>query len=216
MIVAQKCLVLGCDEPGRLHQNGRRYYIKGYCNKHYLRLIRNEDLNKISRRDSRSAIPFKDHVLIPLSTHPDGLKATVDVEYAWIDKYKWHQTGKGYATAQINGLRVWMHHLVLGNPESGKVVDHINRNALDNRKTNLRFVTPSQNNFNSGVSSNSTTGYKGVYPDKRKGRAPYKAQLYSKGKYIYLGSFYTPEEAARAYDAKAKEINGEFAYLNFS
>lgn len=90
-------------------------------------------------------------------------------------------------------------------------VDHINGNGLDNRRENLRLVTPSQNMFNSKKPKNNTSGFKGV--DYSYGK--YRARISVNSKRIELGRFSTAEEAARAYDVAAKAYHGEYAVLNF-
>jgi hypothetical protein len=94
----------------------------------------------------------------------------------------------------------------------GYVIDHANRNPLDNRVQNLRLATKSQNAANSKRLSNSTTPYRGVSQTRSK---KWKAAIKSGCNCIGLGVFSTPEEAARAYDAAAKDYFGEFASLNF-
>ena len=103
-------------------------------------------------------------------------------------------------------------HRLLTNAKKGEVVDHINGNRLDNRKENLNVGTSRRNNQNKGKQKNNTSGYKGVcYIKKSKDMAgehskPWYAQLQHKRKHVYIGRFATKEEAARAYDAKAREL----------
>ena len=92
-------------------------------------------------------------------------------------------------------------------------VDHINGNPLDNRKSNLRICTNAENQRNRGVNKNNTSGYKGVCWAKQNKK--WKARIKHNGKLIHLGYYKDKEEAARAYDKKAKELHGEYAYLNF-
>lgn len=102
---------------------------------------------------------------------------------------------------------VRMHTLITGWP----LVDHLNGNGLDNRRLNLRQATHSQNAMNRGMRSDNTSGYKGV--GLRRGA--WTAEIYVHGVQHYLGRFLSAEEAARAYDAAAAELFGEFARLNF-
>jgi hypothetical protein len=109
-----------------------------------------------------------------------------------------------------------IHRAVMGYPKKMHV-DHINGNPLDNRKENLRVCTHSENHQNRKTRSDSRSGYKGV--SLSKDGLTIMAYIgvpgtNGKGR-IGLGSFKTLEEAARAYDAKAKELFGEFARLNF-
>lgn len=84
-------------------------------------------------------------------------------------------------------------HRLITNAPKGKVVDHINHNTFDNRKSNLRVVTQGENAQNkNGSHRNSRSGVRGVYPDGNRWMAQYKL----KGVPYYLGSFGTIEEAA--------------------
>lgn len=89
------------------------------------------------------------------------------------------------------------------------VVDHINRFPGDNRLINLREVTQNGNSYNRPGFGKSK--YKGVHFSKGK----FTARIQSEGKRIYIGRFLTEEEAAKAYDEKAKLLHGKYAYLNF-
>lgn len=88
------------------------------------------------------------------------------------------------------------------------VPDHINRNKLDNRRENLRESTNAENLRNRGVQRNSTTGFTGVYLDKRWNR--YTAKIKFNRKYVHLGCFATAEEAHARYCEEARKLFGEF------
>lgn len=103
---------------------------------------------------------------------------------------------------------VALHRVLLGlKPGDRQIVDHINRNRFDNRRSNLRIVTSAQNAQNRSRARNNTTGFKGVRQVRK------WFQGWAAGE--YLGLFSTAEDAARAYDAIAKARFGEFANLNF-
>jgi hypothetical protein len=161
---------------------------------------------------------------IPLT---QGKTALVDdADYDDVARFKWMaHKGRGktwYARRavhvsereRLNGRRwISMHRYLLSHvPTKSTEIDHKNRDGLDNQRTNLRVGNRSLNQVNSGPSSRNKLGLKGV-SQNRQGR-PY-AQIGHGATRLFLGRFGTPEEAARAYDLKARELYGEFAYLNF-
>lgn len=130
---------------------------------------------------------------------------------------KWYTTTSIYK--RIEGgyyyKRTSMHRMIMG-LESGdkREVDHINGDGLDNRKENLRICTKAQNAWNQGPRSGKKyrTGYKGITFDKSKNR--WMALIQKNRKNYYIGSYQNPCEAALAYNKKATELFGEYAYLN--
>jgi hypothetical protein len=93
-----------------------------------------------------------------------------------------------------------------------KMVDHIDRNRLNNYVTNLRYVTVQQNQMNRTKRSNTSSKYKGVIFKKQCNK--WQSRVQYDGKRISLGYFDNEQEAARAYNAKAMELFGEYANLN--
>lgn len=121
-----------------------------------------------------------------------GKYALVDDEdYEWLSQWKWHYN-KGYAVRGVfngkNMSKIRLHREV-AKMKPGEITDHINRNKLDNRKSNLRSVTVSQNRRN--VKS------KGYSWDKKMNK--WKAQIQIHRKKIYLGSFTSERSARKAY-----------------
>ncbi len=149
-----------------------------------------------------------------------GKKAIVDAEdLAELSQYNWQFHKKGYAYTTIylgkigdkyRGTTIKMHRLLTSCPVD-KQVDHKNGNGLDNRKSNLRICTATQNSYNRKVHKNNKSGYKGVGTQKN----DYYVEIGFKGKRIYLGRYKDPVEAAKVYDKAAKKYHGEFARLNF-
>jgi len=97
------------------------------------------------------------------------------------------------------------------NPENKKQVDHIDRNKLNNHISNLRWATQGENQANR---SNVTRNYKGIFRKNRCKRKRWIAQIRLNRKAYYLGTFKSEIEAALAYNKKAKEFFGEFAFIN--
>ena len=110
-----------------------------------------------------------------------------------------------------------MHRLLLGAPKN-RHIDHINNNGLDNRRTNLRMCTPSQNSRNRSPNKNSAVPFKGVkyrHRLSKKTKKPFQSQIdYNKKRY-HLGLFETAIAAAEAHDIAALKFHGDYAKLNF-
>lgn len=140
----------------------------------------------------------------------DGTPFIVDAaDYDMLREHRWSHDGQGYAvTGKRGGGTISMHRMLLGEPEE-KVVDHINRNRRDNRRENLRAITPMQNAWNR-TPITSISGFTGV--TLRNGK--WIAQITVDRKRLYIGSFEQPELAALAYNDYARELHGEFAVLN--
>lgn len=141
-----------------------------------------------------------------------------DEDYDWLIGYSWCRNPGGktdYAVARVDGRVQQMHRLIL-RPPPGLKVDHRNGNGLDNRRSNLRLATARQNQQNQSLNSRNTSGFKGVslVRGKRLDR-PYHAYIQHEGRTRSLGHFATGDAAARAYDRAARELFGEFAFLNF-
>ena len=123
-----------------------------------------------------------------------------------------------YTMVNVDG-NVWGAHrliwkMVTGEDPLDRDVDHIDKDKNNNSWLNLRLGTRSQNNVNSGPQKDNKAGYKGVCPNPRSKRNPFTAYIQKDFKTYYLGSFKDAESAAIAYNNKALELFGEFAYLN--
>jgi hypothetical protein len=92
------------------------------------------------------------------------------------------------------------------------LIDHANRDQLDNRRSNLRPATPVNNSANRGQLRRGTSPYKGVY--RLDGKRTWTAAIRRSNKTIWLGTFVDEREAAYMYDQFALEIDGEFACPN--
>ena len=136
-----------------------------------------------------------------------------------LGKRKWYISQRGYAsrntTVNWKRFRETMHRLIMDAPE-GLQVDHINGNKLDNRKSNLRLCERYQNMANKPPTSQNKSGYKGVYYDNRDCFMikRWVAKIRVNKKDIHIGMYKTAKEAVVAWNKKAKELLGEFAYQN--
>ena len=119
-----------------------------------------------------------------------------------------YQNGK-YKTFKVHRL---VGIAFLENPDNKPMIDHIDENKANNNVKNLRWATSSDNLVNQGKYKNNQSGFKGVLFYKPSNK--YKAYIRINGKEKHLGYFKSAEEASRAYDAKAKELHGEFFYKN--
>jgi len=125
--------------------------------------------------------------------------------------------GGGYYTVVLclKGIQKThkIHRLVgdhfIENPENKRCIDHINHERTDNRAENLRWATTSENNMNASIKSNNTSGYPGVYFDKRRNK--WVARISINGKETQLGYFLTIEEAIEARKQAEIQYYGEYA-----
>lgn len=126
--------------------------------------------------------------------------------------YKWclNKLGyvRGYKPKSKPFESVLLHRFIMEAPAKVQV-DHINGNRADNRRSNLRFATASQNQWNRGLQKNNKSGFKGVAIHLATGK--WQAVIRYKGKAKALGLFDNPEDAHEAYCVEANRLHGEFA-----
>ena len=137
-----------------------------------------------------------------------------DEDFEWLSDYKWMKSNKGYVTITIPTSRCskFMHKMIMNTP-IGLETDHINQDKLDNRRCNLRICTTRENQANSKIRVDNTSGYRGVnYLKKYK---KWAANIRINGKKKYIGWFDSAEEAARAYDKFLFALYGNICTLNF-
>jgi hypothetical protein len=158
-----------------------------------------------------------DCIVIPLTQGKETIIDAADADL--VLPHKWlafRSRGMWYAARNVGPLRAQhtvMLHRVLLDPPPGMVPDHIDGDGLNNRRSNLRLATISQNVANRTRHPLNTSGYVGVSWFKKAGA--WRADIKVNRKQRYLGCFATAEEAARVRDAAAREAFGEYAYLNF-
>ncbi|OHB81180.1 MAG: hypothetical protein A2W31_05055 [Planctomycetes bacterium RBG_16_64_10] len=142
-----------------------------------------------------------------------------DRDYPLVSRYRWKAIRPRtiwYAQRNAwNGRRyvgLFMHRVVMAVGD-GERVDHVNCDGLDNRRSNLRVATRSENAANFRKSDGCSSRFKGVSRHRKSGR--WRASIQIRRRVVHLGYFDREEDAARAYDAAAVAVFGEFARTNF-
>ena len=151
-----------------------------------------------------------------------GKVAIVDDEdFEFLNQWKWHVaggsgSGTGYARRSIrlfnNKIISFNMHRVVMNPKNNEQIDHVNGNKFDNRKSNLRICTNTQNQHNVPLRKDNKSGFKGVNWDKKTRK--WHTRIRVDGNRFSLGYFNNKEQAALAYNEAALQYHGEFARLN--
>jgi hypothetical protein len=146
-------------------------------------------------------------------TLASGDVATIDAADADIvGQYNWSNHGNYAQTNSGLGVLLLMHRLVM-DAADGVSIDHIDGNPLNNRRANLRVATHRQNIANIGLRRNNRSGFIGV--SRIQSQDVYRATIRVNGRQEALGVFDNPEDAAIAYDQRAREVHGEYARVNF-
>jgi hypothetical protein len=146
-----------------------------------------------------------------------GFEAIVDVsDIHLISSNNWcSKITRGYPPyagrlrkrGSVSEFHIAMHRLIV-DAKASEVVDHIDGNTLNNRRSNLRISSKSGNNQNARLRFDSTTGYKGVSLDARSGK--YVGYTRNNGTRIHVGRFLTAQDAYAAVCKKREELHGEF------
>jgi len=145
-------------------------------------------------------------------TNCDKYALVDDEDFEWLNQFNWYLSDKGYVKrgqymkATQSTKQVRMHREIMKFPQG--LVDHKNRDKLDNTRRNLRLATRSQNGFNCKTPSTNTTGYRWITWDKS--RQKYMVSTKLNQKKINIGRFDTLEESIQAVKDKILPLLGEF------
>jgi hypothetical protein len=164
-------------------------------------------------------------IKIKSDKYPNIYTLVDDEDYDYLNQWTWNVSKGKLDTLYVVRIKcgktrkdqktISMHRTIMNFPKD-KVVDHIDHNALNNQKSNLRICTQTQNKRNSRKRNKCKSSYKGVYcrNQKEKRNKLWVARINVNNNVIYIGGYKTEKEAAIAYNEAAKKYFGEFAYLN--
>ena len=155
-------------------------------------------MNEIIRDGSKAYVTLLDR-----SNRIVGKAIVSGIDATKVVRYSWSRDG-AYAKTILGGRTFYMHHLIAGRPRNGMVVDHIDRNGLNNMRSNLRHVPKAINRYNSNVGSNNTSGTTGVYYDKADKR--WEATIRKNGKKTYLAVGKNKAEVVAARNKAVKRL----------
>lgn len=186
-------------------------YAKEICRKHYMQVKRNGCITKTSRLE-KNKIVFNDYYAeIILCDNFGDITAICKISLDQVEKvsqYKWCFLSKnGYVSTCIKGKIVYLHRLIL-NADSGDVIDHIDRDKLNNITENLRLCNKSQNGCNIGLRKNNKSGVTGVFEDSTSGK--WIAEITVNNKTIRLGNFISKDKAIKERRLAEKKYHKEF------
>lgn len=190
------CKVEGCEN---------KHIARGYCNKHYIQRKRHNKIFKRTRFDKNEIILKNDYAEVVLydNKRKEIARTLIDLEdVEKIKSYKWHLNDSGYTTCNVKGKNIRLHRLIM-KVSDDKEIDHIYHDLLDNRKSQLRICTNSQNSMNRKVK-----GY-----SWEKGRQKWQTYIEINGKRIFLGYFKIKSEAKEARKQAEIKYYKEFRYI---
>ena len=198
------CKVKGCKEE--------KIFAKGYCARHYNQMRKygriSDRLNKgehnIRIVDNIAYVDIYDRQDMKIAEY------IIDVEdIPIIEQSTWSlSNGRHTQYCKSNELGP-LHRIIMNVTDTNIIVDHINHNGLDNRKSNLRICTNQENICNCEIPKNNKSGCKGVYWAKDKQKWTVQVTINNKTKYI--GRFDSLEDAIKARQEASKEYYGDFA-----
>lgn len=189
-----------CGDSRKLHTKTKKNKFNMIlCVKHYAHLHRYGRILERTLQDKNEIIyedTFAKIVLYDKEGNINGY-SLIDLEdVEKIKDYKWYLTRDGYCANSVKSKnRVRLHRFLL-NVQDDKIVDHVNRDKLDNRKCNLRIATPSENMHNRNLSKNNKSGFSGIWHDVKRGK--WEVQICINNRKKRIGIFVKLEDAIEA------------------
>lgn len=199
-----------CGSDNRVYRYKGTTYL---CRKHRSHMETHGEIRERTIRDRNDIEILDEYAKLILRNSQQEIVGEVilDIEdVKLVSPYKWHLKDDGYSRSNKPKKGILLHRFLM-NPEKNQVVDHINRNKLDCRKSNLRICTQLENNKNSGMRKDNKTGVRGVIFDKASPKTPYLSEIIVDKKRIKLGRFETLDEAKKVRIDAELQYFGEFA-----
>lgn len=199
-----------CSVCGSTH---KVYKFKGeipLCNKHYKQMYRHGKILERTTFDPNEIFIYGEYVELALyDINSTEIARTIlnKEDLCKVVERKWYFSG-GYVVSDTVKRGELMHRIITSCPD-GMIVDHVNRNPLDNRRENLRVCTQRENVFNSGIRSDNKTGHTGVIFRKRE--KLWFSYISIDGKQVSLGYHKTKKQAIKARREGEEKYYGEYA-----
>lgn len=141
----------------------------------------------------------------------------IDDQDRWLlEAYNWYKSQQGYVVAWHSGATILIHRIIM-EAQKGQMVDHIDGNPFNNRRSNLRLTDYHGNGLNRKTlkpnrRSRNSSNYRGVRFNPVAGK--FQAQITWQRKAIHLGTFESEEEASKVYEAKRALLIEQENYAN--
>ncbi|WP_064199119.1 HNH endonuclease [Brevibacillus brevis] len=170
------------------------------------------DLSRTNLNTSKNAFLLEESVCkIVIS---NDLVGEVDIEdYEKVKPHTWQISRNGYVYTKLEGKIKYLHRYLL-KVNGDEIVDHINMNKLDNKKSNLRLCSIMQNSFNTGKPKSSLREFTSIYKGLKKVSNGWNVRIGINGTVYHLGVYENDIAAANAYNYYASLFHPDFARLN--
>lgn len=194
-----------CDQCGRIISKTNYYGIKidnkviHVCGKHYGQYKKYHKFldNNPENQNTRNKYKITQEGVWIYCTNRQGIntgKFLIDeADLEEVIKHKWRFSRGNYCTGNTKVIQI---HTFLMHPDNNQVVDHINGNREDNRRSNLRITTQAKNCINKNIPSNNISGVMGVTWDKE--RKKWTSEIKVNYQKCYLGRYDKFEDAVYA------------------
>jgi len=212
----KKCIV--CGDVKNLQNINNSWY----CGKHACQIKRNGKIHKRTRFDPPHIIEYPEkgiaEIVIYNKKEQEITRAIIDIDDVEIvSKYKWYLKDGKYIRTHINtngkDYKTGIHRILMNVVENKNVViDHIDRNPLNNKRENLRITTQAKNSINKSIQSNNTSGVTGVVWNSA--NRNWNAQIKLNRKNINLGVYKNFDDAVKARQDGELKYFGEFNPIN--